>query len=34
MKEMRMIRKRGEEKGRKGQKIMMDDENKENMGRR
>ncbi len=29
-----MIRKRGEEKGRKEQKIEMDDENKENVGRR
>jgi hypothetical protein len=33
-KETRMIRKRGEEKGRKEQKIEMDDENKENVGRR
>ncbi len=30
----RMIRKKGEEKGRKEQKIKMDDENKDNVGRR
>ncbi len=34
MKETRMIRTRGEEKGKKEQKITMDDENKENLGRK